>query len=226
MRTFLILVTLAACGSDNKVPSDAAIDTPVDTPPPALDCTTYCNEIQTTCTVPNAQYGSADQCTKTCASFVVGTSKTTDTTGNTLGCRINHAFAAAMMPGNHCPQAGPAGDVIMAAATTGFCSGGNVCASFCTLELMACGSMEAPLQGNPTDRFGAPLYQFKNLADCMRLCPSWDEMHVYSTMAKGDSLACRLSAAVTASGKLDDAKLSCPDTADAPTGQCAGAASP
>jgi hypothetical protein len=42
----------------------------------------------------------------------------------------------------------------------------------------------------------------------------------------GDSLACRLSAAVTAAISVDSAKVFCAYTADFPTGQCAGTASP
>jgi len=98
-----------------------------------------------------------DQCAKTCASFAVGTSKVTDMTGNTLGCRINLAVAASTMPAMHCPQAGPAGDLLTG---TGFCSGGDACVSFCTLEIMDCGSVKAPLPGNPKDASGTPLFQY------------------------------------------------------------------
>ncbi|HEX8106460.1 MAG TPA: hypothetical protein VF516_01980 [Kofleriaceae bacterium] len=223
------MVTLAGCGGGNKVSNDAAIDTAIDTPidtvPPTLDCTAYCSEIQKSCAGANAQYPNLDQCTHTCASFVVGTSTVTDTAGNTLGCRINYAVAASTMPGTHCPHAGPAGDLITA-SVPGFCSGGDVCTSFCTLELLACGSMAAPLPGNPTDSMGNPVFQYRNLGDCMRLCPMWDKTHNYSTMSMGDSLACRLSAAVTAAISIDSAKIFCGYTADAPTGQCAGTASP
>ena len=103
MRTFLILATLAACGGGSNTSTDAAIDMR----PIELDCATYCAEIQANCTGAKAQYPTMDQCTKTCASFTVGTSTVTDTTGNTLGCRINYAVAASTMPEAHCPHAGP-----------------------------------------------------------------------------------------------------------------------
>ena len=93
MRTFLILVTLAGCGGGNNTSIDAAIDMT----PPTLDCPAYCATIQANCTGANAQYPNLDQCTKTCASFAVGTSTVTDTAGNTLGCRINYAVAASTM---------------------------------------------------------------------------------------------------------------------------------
>jgi hypothetical protein len=229
MRIFLILVTLTGCGRCNNNPGapivDTAIDTPIDMPPPALNCSTYCDEIQTHCAGPNAQYPNLDQCTHACASFSVGTSQVTDTAGNTLGCRINYAIAASMMAAVHCPQAGPAGDLITA-STPGFCSGGDLCTSFCNLDLLACGSKDTPLPNDPKDSFGVSLYQYVNLADCMRLCPAWDKTHVYSTTSMGDSLACRLSTATTAAISIDSAKVYCAYTADAPTGRCAGAASP
>jgi hypothetical protein len=225
MRNFLLVMALAGCGGNHNTSIDAATDTPIDMPPLALDCSAYCAEIQMTCTGPNVQYPNLDQCTKTCASFAVGTSTVADTAGNTLGCRIHYAVAASTMPATHCPHAGPAGDLITATAP-GFCSGGDICTSFCTLGILACGSMDMPLPGNPKDSFDSPLYQYKNFDGCMRLCPSWDKTHGYSTMSTGDSLACRLSAAVTASISVDSAKVSCAYTADFPTGQCAGVASP
>lgn len=227
MRTYLILVALAGCGSDNKGSSDAAIDAMIDAAPLTLDCDTYCGKIQANCKDSAAQYAaSTGQCPKTCASFPKGTS-TDETTGNTLGCRIHYAVAASSMPAMNCPHAGPVGDLITA-ATPGFCSGGNLCMSFCTLEIAACGSRDMPLPGDPKDGFGNQVYQYINLNNCMRLCAAWDKTHDYNTMAKGDSLACRWSAAVLASNSLDDAKLHCANTADtAPTGeQCTGPASP
>jgi hypothetical protein len=220
MRTSFFIIALAGCGG-NKASLDAAIDTP----PPALDCTAYCTAVQKNCADANAQYPNLDQCTHTCASFAVGTSTVNDTAGNTLGCRIHHAVAASTMPATNCPHAGPAGDLITA-ATPAFCSGGDVCNSFCTLEIMACGSLDMPLPGNPRDATNNPIFQYQNFDGCMRLCPSWDKTHGYSTMAMGDSLACRLSAAVTASISVDSAKVACAYTADFPTGQCASAASP
>jgi hypothetical protein len=45
-----------------------------------------------------------------------------------------------------CAYAGPAGNVLTAAVPA-FCSGGNACASFCALEVQACGSVQMPLPG-------------------------------------------------------------------------------
>jgi hypothetical protein len=221
------MMALVGCGSGNKTSIDVALDTPIDTAPPALDCPTYCAEIQRNCTGANAQYPNMDQCTATCKSFAVGTSTVTDTAGNTLGCRINYTVAASTMAITQCPHAGPAGDQITAAVPA-FCSGGDVCMSFCTLEILACGSLDAPLPGNPRDATNNPLFQYRNLDDCMRLCPAWDKTHAYSTMpvSMGDSLACRLSAATSAALSVTSGKTYCAYTADFPTGACAGTASP
>jgi hypothetical protein len=232
MRTLLLIaVTLAGCGGGNKVSGDAAVDTPIDMAPLALDCPTYCTEILQHCTDANLQYpamdpsSTADPCTRACASFDITTGKTTDTTGNTLGCRINHAAAAATMPALECPRAGPAGDAISPAP--GFCSGGDICKSFCALEIMACGSLDVPLLGNPRDASNSPLYQYQNMNDCMDQCQtSFDKHHSYSTTAVGDSLACRLSAAVTAAISLDKAKVFCAYTGGTPIEHCTGMALP
>lgn len=225
MRISLTMMILAGCGNGNKTSIDAAIDATIDMAPPAVDCPTYCADIQRNCTGANAQYASMDHCSATCASFAVGASKVTDSAGNTLGCRINYAVAASMMAATQCPRAGPAGDLITGAAPA-FCSGGDVCMSFCTLEIMACGSLDAPLPGNPRDGTGNPLFQYRNLGDCMRLCPAWDKTHAYSPASIGDSLACRLSAATSAAISITSGKIYCAYTADFPTGACAGTASP
>ncbi|HEX2687712.1 MAG TPA: hypothetical protein VHN14_13895 [Kofleriaceae bacterium] len=218
---FLIVFTLAGCGS-NKASTDAAIDMA----PLALDCPTYCAEIQKNCTGANLQYPNTDQCIHACPSYAVGTSNVADTAGNTLGCRINYAAAAATMAAVECPRAGPAGDLINA-TTLGFCSGGDACTSFCTIEIMACGSVAAPLSGNPRDAIGNPLFQYQNQNNCLTLCQAdFDKRHNYSAMSVGDSLACRLNAAVTAAISVDSAKVYCAYTADFPTGQCSGTASP
>jgi hypothetical protein len=236
MRTFLLIVAaLAGCGGGNKASSDAAIDAPADAPidmmPLALDCPTYCTQIEQHCTNANLQYpamepsSTVDPCIRACAAFEPPTGKTTDTTGNTLGCRINHAAAAATMPAVECPRAGPAGDAI--SPTPGFCSGGDACKSFCALEIMACGSLDMPLPGNPRDISNNVLYQYQNLADCMDQClTSFDKQHSYSTTALGDSLACRLGAAVTAAISLDQAKVFCAYTGPTPIEHCTGTASP
>jgi hypothetical protein len=223
MRTLLIMVALVGCGGDKK----PAIDAAPDAAPVALDCPTYCTEIQENCTGANAQYPDMAHCTATCASFTVGTSKVTDTSGNTLGCRIYHAGAPSMTaPATHCVHAGPGGDLITAAPPS-VCSGGDVCASFCALEIKACGSLDAPLPGNPRDSTNNPIYQYQNMNDCMTSCAAFDKTHAYSTTASGNSLACRLYHATNAAiAVTPNGVMHCPHTAPAPTAPCSGPAMP
>lgn len=222
MLGLLVGIAVTGCGGGDDRPIDAAIDAL-----PMLDCPTYCSEVQANCTGADAQYSDMDHCAAACKSFAVGTSTVVDKSGNTLGCRIYHAGAPSKMAAaTHCPHAGPAGDLIPASAPA-FCSGGDLCASFCTLEILACGSLDAPLPDNPKDETGNPLFQYQNLADCMRLCPSFDKTHVFSTSAVGNSLACRLNAAISAAISVTpNAKTYCAYTAEFPTGACAGTASP
>lgn len=221
MRTFLIIATLTSC-----VDGTFFWNVPTNVPTIDNDCTAYCSEIQKNCTGVNAQYPNLDQCMHACASFAVGTSTVDDTAGNTLGCRIHYAVAASTMAAVECSRAGPAGDLINA-TSLGFCSGGDACASFCTLEIMACGSVEMPLPGNPRDAMNNLLFQYQNQNNCVTLCRAdFDKTHNYSSMAMGDSLACRLNAAATASISVDSAKVFCVATADDPNGQCVGTPSP
>ena len=156
-------------------------------------------------------------CTATCASFPVGTSKVTDTAGNTLGCRIYHGGApSSATPATHCVHAGPGGDLITA---VGASTCGDACTSFCNLEVKACGTLDAPLIGIPA--------QYQNAAACMTACAGFSKTNLYSVTSRGDSLACRLyhatNAAITGNGVTH-----CPHTAATPTTgtPCTGAASP
>jgi hypothetical protein len=220
VRILAVVAPLVGCGGDEKPAADAAIDAP------ALDCSSYCAEVQSNCSGANLQYSSTAECMAACASFPVGTSTVTDMTGNTLGCRIYHAGAPAMMAAaTHCPHAGPGGDMISPAAGT-YCSGGDVCQSFCALEIKACGSIEAPLPNNPRDAAGNPLFQYRNPERCVTVCDGFDKSHAYSTTAVGDSLACRLYRAVKAASSPENAVMYCFSTGSNPNDDCAGAASP
>lgn len=216
MRTFLLAIAVTGCGG-GKTTIDAA----------PLDCSTYCTEIQANCTAANAQYLDTAHCMATCASFTVGASTTTDTAGDTLGCRIYHAGAPSVMAAaTNCPHAGPAGDLITASPPA-FCSGGDVCTSFCALEIQACGSLDVPLPGNPTDATNNPLWQYRNMGDCMQSCANYDKTHAYSTSAMGNSLACRLLQATSAAISVTpNGKMYCAYTADFARGPCVGTPSP
>lgn len=209
MRTTLLLTfALVACG-------DSGTTTTIDGPPPVTqDCATYCNEITTNCTGANAQYADAAHCMATCTSFPMGTAS--DTTGNTLGCRIYHAGAPSMMtPATHCIHAGPGGDKTSAAAP-GTC--GDACTSFCTLDIKVCGSTDAPLTGiTPA---------FQNMGACMTACGTFEKTTAYSsTSTSGNNLACRLyhatnAAVFSAMGNAATTSTHCGHTASPATGQC------
>jgi len=232
-RDVIILLAVASCGGDGHAAGDAAteIDAAIDVPTATLDCTSYCTAIQANCTDANAQYADPAHCLAACTSFARDLSTVNDTSGNTLGCRIHYAFAAsnAAAAAADCAYAGPAGD-LLTAAVPAFCSGGNACASFCALEVQACGSVQAPLPGDPQDARNNPLYQYQNVAICINACASFDKTHVYSPQARGDSLACRLAQAIDAAIAVDpNAVMDCADTGPPPgplVGLCLGSASP
>src|SRR5262245_24659591 len=79
-----------------------------DGPPATVTCAEYCTAIQANCTDVNRQYNSPQRCLNSCATWNLGSD--TDMSGNTLGCRMNHAELAAGNPGLHCRHAGPGGD--------------------------------------------------------------------------------------------------------------------
>ncbi len=97
-----------------------------------LDCAGYCTFITTTCTAANAQYTDMADCMTRCTAAGWTAGVATDTSGNTLGCRIYHATAAQADAAMHCPHAGYIG--------------GGVCTPFRTT---------APVEGTPTATLGA-----------------------------------------------------------------------
>lgn len=220
MRTFLVLAVAVGC-AENAAAPDAQPDAA-----PTLDCQSYCNQVQASCTGENAQFPDEAHCMAACASFPVRGSTVNDMSGHTLGCRIYHAGAPSRSdPAAHCAHAGPGGDHLMASPPAA-CSGGDVCTSFCTLQLKACGSLEAPLPGDPTDSTGNQLIQYRDMIDCLAVCAGFDKTHPYRTTSAGNSLACRLLHATRAAINLDNAKAECRHTGMVPRGPCAGAPTP
>lgn len=200
MRTLLLMIALAGCGSNSSPAIDAPPPPPIDSPAPpalALDCPTYCTEIMANCTGTNTQYADLAHCTGSCAAFVSAGSKTTDTAGDTLGCRIYHGSAPSMtMPALHCPHAGPGGDHIDLAAGTNpaFCSGAtaapdNLCQNFCALTIKTCGTAAAPL----TIGGIAIPPPYADMNTCVTACAGFSTTLPYATTSKGNSLACRLN---------------------------------
>jgi hypothetical protein len=232
-----LLLVDVACGKVEAVPdasslpppADAATPPPADAPAVALSCETYCTDIQTNCTGANSQYPDRDQCLATCETFTVGTSKATDTSGNTLGCRVYHTGNTTTDATLHCPHAGPGGDTITSPAT--YCTrnatgGGDVCDSFCSIAIAACGTTAST---RTVDGMAIPA-QYDSLADCLSDCAAFDNTHLFSVQpaSQGDTLACRLLHATNAVkySKLNDAAMlqfHCPHTGVTPAGPCANA---
>jgi hypothetical protein len=68
-----------------------------------------------------------DRCINACSTFPAGMAS--DTSGNTLGCRIYHAGAAKNDPTTHCVHAGPGGAGVCGANCDGYC---QIMQAFCT----------------------------------------------------------------------------------------------
>lgn len=167
LRIGLLLALVTACesgtGDDTGSSSAAATDAEPTGGPTALDCKSYCETITGNCTSANAQYASLQQCQSTCVAFTVGDESDRD--GNTLGCRVYHADAAASDPGMHCTHAGPGG--------AGQC--GSNCEGFCAVAASACAGT------------------FADAAACMSACAGYDPGEPYDAGDKaGDSFACRM----------------------------------
>lgn len=146
---------------------------------PTLDCATYCATIRANCTGANEQYappGETDDCLATCEAFAEpGTLE--DTSGNTLGCRIYHATAAASDADMHCGHAGPLGG--------GVC--GTPCEGFCDLVDDLCD--------------GA--YTMGGAGRCSTLCAAYPEGDYSTASTSGNTLACRMYHLTVASNLPD-----------------------
>lgn len=148
--------------STNPSGSSGSSGSEGDTP----NCNAYCTTIRANCAVlvmGTQQYNHGiDNCLANCQHFPSGTSA--DLVGNTLGCRLNQAEAAAAEWPLHCVEAGPGG--------AGTC--GDNCEGYCTLALGNCP--------------GA----YPDVAGCMAACTAIpDDVKYDMTVNHGDSLACR-----------------------------------
>jgi hypothetical protein len=186
MRHLLLLsLALAACGdSSNKTVDAAPADMAIDARPVLpLTPQAYCDTIGTACTGANAQYASSMACLAAAAAFTPGAAST-ETSGDTLGCRIYHAQNAMISndPTTHCPHAGPIGAKVDAA--TGVCSA-SPCAAFCALDNKLCGTDAAPVTG-VTNRYTTN-------AACLTACANFDKtVQFNSSTTTGPTFACRV----------------------------------
>jgi hypothetical protein len=122
----------------------------------ALTCDAYCAEVMTNCTGANAQFTDMATCMGTCAGYPAGA--LTDTSGNTLGCRLYHGGAPSQAtPAMHCPHAGiTGGDKDPTDTNAGAC--GEACDSFCSVALKVCTGANS---------------QYADMAACMAECKTF-----------------------------------------------------
>lgn len=155
-----------------------------------LSCDGYCNSIMSNCTGANAQFTTKEICMAVCGSYPEGAKS--DTSGNTLGCRLYHAGAASADADTHCPHAGPAG--------VGTC--GSNCEGYCNMMLEFCPS------------------EYQNAADCTTKCAAFDGAtgtDYDASITSGPTLQCRIYHASAASL---DAATHCTHAKQVPSGIC------
>ena len=164
------------CANAAILPRDSSCQDPLTQP---LNCDDYCRVTMVACQGNVAVYDDEAECKAVCAALETGT--VGDTTENTAGCRLYHAYNAVADPAVHCNHAGPGGD--------GHCgqdsgaSFGN-CVSYCRLAKAAC----------PADFDTA----FTDDAACLTECASIDghtadsKYAIASPTASGATVQCRL----------------------------------
>ncbi len=143
----------------------------------ALDCDDYCRVTMVACQGAQAVYEDEAQCKAVCAALDTGT--VGDTSENTAGCRLYHAYNALADPAVHCSHSGPGGD--------GHCgqdsgaSFGN-CVSYCRLAKTACkADFDTNFGDDPTC-----------LTECASLTGHKADSKYATATASGATLQCRL----------------------------------
>lgn len=154
------------CGDDTTSMSsgDMSVAHDLATGGAAPTCAAYCAKIQMNCTNDdggggNMQYPDTATCTSYCmtaAAWPAG--MTGDQSGNTIGCRLYHAGAAAADPVTHCPHAGPTGGAVCGSLCENYCqlmakncTGGNAVYDMATC-MTKCSMI--PTNGKPNDATG------------------------------------------------------------------------
>lgn len=153
----------------------------------APTCADYCSAVQTNCTGDKADYTSPEACATICAGLPVGT--IADTSGDTLGCRLYHAKAAAADSTLHCPHAGLEGG--------GVC-GTDACTAFCEGVKAVCPGALAPYASD---------------ADCKTACGKFPVgTGPLAAATSGDTLLCRVYHLEAGAASASAAMLHCPHT--------------
>ena len=140
MRLSFALIVLgclvAGCGDDttSSTGGDMSMSLDLSGGGAAPTCSAYCAKIQMNCTAGdgggNTQFADtqprASAYCSTAAAWPAG--MLNDVSGNSVGCRLYHAAAAAANPVLHCPHAGP----------TGGDTCGQYCENYCQLVAKNC----------------------------------------------------------------------------------------
>lgn len=183
-----LLSAMPACG-DDQPSKPAAGSGGAGGEAPGVECSDYCDRMKTNCGGDFVQYASDDVCLSACAQLPGGA--LTDETGNTAGCRLYHANAAAGSDGKraaHCPPGGPGG--------AGSC--GADCEGYCSLMLRAC-------------------TEFDTMEACLTACAGYADKPPFSAhVTTGDNLQCRLYHASLATTD----PIYCAPAGAAPAGTC------
>jgi hypothetical protein len=163
----------------------------------APDCEHYCKVIGIACQGEVVQYedapGSTAQCMAVCKALVPGTNA--DTSTNTAGCRMYHAYNALLDPKAHCGHAGPTGDGHCGTVSS---TENALCDSYCNIVERAC-----------ADSFVAT-FQSVTCLDTCRGLPDTVRDSQYSVtkgLVAAGTLSCRMLHAVRA---LSGNPLECP----------------
>lgn len=136
-------------------------------------CEDYCRAVDAACRGELAVYEKG-QCESVCAALPPG--KRSDSEGNTIGCRVSHAYNAILVDTVHCNHVGPIGDA--------GCKDGDDsnCSSYCRLASTAC-----------PEQFES---EFGSESVCLSKCSALEDAgnvkyHVATAPNGGNSLKCR-----------------------------------
>lgn len=160
---------------------------------PDPTCSNYCNTITANCTGANIQYPDFQGCMDNCkgpAAFPQGQSS--DTSGNTLGCRSYHAQIASGDPATHCPHAGPGGANVC----------GGWCENYCHYALANCTGFNTLYNGQTA---------------CMNSCANFPDNGPDGAIS-GDSVQCRTYHATVAG--IGSPAVHCPHASKEGGGIC------
>jgi len=156
-------------------------------------CANYCTTVLANCPLTYADNAS---CLAVCANLTLGTDDTV-TAGNTVGCRIYHADAAAGSAANaatHCPHASLSGGTVC----------GELCDIYCELMGKACVGNNNP---------------FTSTNPCNNTCRYYSTTGNYTTTG-GANLYCKIYHASAALGSTTAANTHCPHASPSGNGAC------